>query len=235
MKRYQHYSFDLWYTLIRSNPGFKSVRTDYMSSNFNPHGKTKKEIQVITSKIAHMCDVISETTEMSVHPLQMYAMLLHGLDFDLKNVKEIDLISILNVMHARFLATPPPLYDKDTENVLRQLKAEGATISITSNTGFVPGGTLRQYLSNMGLARYIDFYIFSDEVGVCKPSQLIFNKMLLQAQQRTNLQGRGMLHPREVIHVGDNLKADILGAEACGIVAFHVHGTTGKTLKDLLL
>lgn len=234
MKKYQHYSFDLWQTLIRSNAGFKNVRANYLFSNFNPNGYSQNEIMEKVSGIALMCDKVSESTEMSIHPIQMYAMALQKLGFNLDNVKEIDLISILNVMHARFLSTPPPIYDNDTELVLRQLKSEGATISITSNTGFVPGGTLRQYLSNMGLARYIDFYIFSDEVGVCKPSQLIFNKMILQAQQKTNLRGRGMLHPRDIVHVGDNLKTDIRGAENCGIAAVHVHGSTGLTLKSLL-
>lgn len=235
MQRYKHYSFDLWQTLIRSNLAFKKSRAEYMALHFNPLHLSEREVQTIISEIAAMCDSVSECTEMSIHPIQMYSMLLFRLGFDKTNLTQMDMLSILNVMQARFLKDPPWVYDNDTRYVFRKLKQEGATISITSNTGFVPGSTLKQYLTDAGLAEWIDFYLFSDEIGVSKPSRVIFNKMSSIAQQCASLNGRGnWLQLDDIVHIGDNFKTDIQGARTAGITAIQVHGATGLTLKSLI-
>jgi putative hydrolase of the HAD superfamily len=41
---YQHYSFDLWLTLIKSNPYFKIERTKIFHRDFNPAGKSIDDV-----------------------------------------------------------------------------------------------------------------------------------------------------------------------------------------------
>jgi len=45
MPYYRHYSFDLWLTLIKSNPGFKAERAHYFFENYNPLKKAWKKWQ----------------------------------------------------------------------------------------------------------------------------------------------------------------------------------------------
>lgn len=235
MKRYRHYSFDLWQTLIRSNIGFREARARWLTSNFNPGKLPYEEVLAITSETAKMCDQISEASQFSMHPAQMYGIVLYRLGFDVTKLHQRDLSSMLNVVESQFRAHPPFVYDDSVFLVLQALKHEGATISITCNTGFIPGHYLERFLIDVGVGQYIDFYLFSDQLGICKPSYSMFMKMCSMANHLHEVRGRGPLLPREILHVGDNHKTDIIGAETAGVDSFMIHGASGKTLKDLLL
>ena len=43
MKTYKHYSFDLWLTLIKSNPTFKKERALFFHKHLNAAGKSLEE------------------------------------------------------------------------------------------------------------------------------------------------------------------------------------------------
>lgn len=62
MSSYRHYSFDLWLTLIRSNPAFKQKRTEYFHQNFNYSHKSIDEVALAFRQIDIMCNTINEKT-----------------------------------------------------------------------------------------------------------------------------------------------------------------------------
>ena len=70
---------------------------------------------------------------------------------------------------------------------------------------------LRLILAELGLASSIDVMVFSNEHGACKPQPSIFSEL------------RGALGyaPSEIAFVGDNLYADVHGAQRAGMRAIH--------------
>lgn len=82
---------------------------------------------------------------------------------------------------------------------------------------------LRLILAGHDLAKYFDGVILSSEVGASKPHPRMFAEALSLAQAR----------PEECLHVGDDLKADIGGAQAAGMAAFRVD-RPGQGLKGVL-
>lgn len=90
---------------------------------------------------------------------------------------------------------------------LRRLKAAGAKISVcTDMTAHV------QYrkLDVLGLARYVDFMVTSEETGCEKPAPIMFTSALAKMNVRAN----------ETAYFGDTLDRDIEGAAAVGIEPF---------------
>lgn len=87
------------------------------------------------------------------------------------------------------------------------LEQANIKIGLVCDTGLSPGRVVRQMLEDCGLASYIEVMCFSDEVGVPKPGNEIFEKALA---------GLGV-SPPESIHVGDLKRTDIAGAHDIGM------------------
>lgn len=96
------------------------------------------------------------------------------------------------------------------EEVFNVLKEEEWLIGVVSNVIFWPGRVSRALLNRFGLWRYIDYAVFSDEVGYPKPHPAIFDVLI------DSLTGNRL--PDVALHVGDNLQEDFVGALMYGIV-----------------
>ena len=94
------------------------------------------------------------------------------------------------------------LYD-DVLPALRLLRVGGYRLGLVSNfdARIVP------VITGLGLGAAFDTVVFSTAVGAAKPARAIFARAL------------GMLAstPRDAVHVGDDLRADVRGAHAIGI------------------
>jgi putative hydrolase of the HAD superfamily len=71
---------------------------------------------------------------------------------------------------------------------------------------------LRSILAGHDLLRFFGQVVISSEVGAAKPHPRMFQAALAAA---------GCL-PQEALHIGDDVKCDLAGAQNCGIHAFHV-------------
>ena len=81
----------------------------------------------------------------------------------------------------------------------------GLRVGLCSN--FSHSETALDVLEAGGLREHLDVVVISDAVGIRKPRREIFDEAL-----------RGLDLPhRDVLHVGDSLRADVGGAQACGI------------------
>lgn len=109
------------------------------------------------------------------------------------------------------------LYE-DVEPALRALRSRGATIGLCSNLAHGYGQRVRQLLPEM------DAYILSYEVGHRKPEPLIYEKVCKALSCR----------PKDIIFVGDSLKADVQGPQSFGMRSFHLHRDAGVGLQDFL-
>jgi putative hydrolase of the HAD superfamily len=102
----------------------------------------------------------------------------------------------------------PALYP-EIGNTLRALRDRGYRTGLISNTGRTGGRFLRSVQDRLGIGESFDVRIFSDEVGVRKPDRVIFQAALDELS----------LAADEVVHVGDDVVADVAGAMAVGMRA----------------
>lgn len=224
--RYKHFSFDLWGTLIKSNPIFKYQRAFYIAENFNKSNSTTVEdVRTIIGEVDVMCNYTNEVYGGSIRAEEMYAMILLRLGHSVNEAKRAIPI-IMKETKKLFLAHPPSIA-ADVFFVLPTLTSKGASISVLSNTGFIGGRTIREFIDSTPLKGLFNFQLYSDEIGASKPSQIAYNCVLDQVYRKY------VDNFNEVIHIGDSVTADIEGARNAGIDSFQIN-TNDKTIKDVL-
>ena len=90
---------------------------------------------------------------------------------------------------------------------IQKLEENNIRIGLVCDTGLTPGRVVRELLDSAGLLDHLEVQCFSDEVGVPKPGEEIFDKALAELGCR----------PPEAIHVGDLKRTDIAGAHYVGM------------------
>ena len=231
MLLYKHYSFDLWLTLIRSNPVFKQERAKYFHQHFNSNRKSLEEVAAIFRQVDLMVNSINEKTGKNIDAEEMYLMVISIINDYATDFTQVDIDHLYTEMEVLLLENMPVVYCSDSIRVLYELKQSGkSTTSLLSNTGFIKGITLRKILQHLKLADLLDFQLYSDEVRLSKPN-LQFFKLMLDAIDRNVHQE---LELTDIIHVGDNPHADVKGAEAFGIRSFLIN-SNHLSINDLLL
>jgi putative hydrolase of the HAD superfamily len=214
MQFFKHYSFDLWLTLIKSNPTFKIERAKYFHSNYNFSGKSIEEVSVVFRNVDLMVNSINEKSGLNIDAEEMYLMVISILNDYMTDFKDIDVNELYLEMEALLLTHMPLIYCPDSLNTLYKLKELGdSTISLLSNTGFIKGVTLRKILQHLKIDQVMDFQLYSDEVRMSKPNPKFFQLMIDTIDMEKHLS----ITPDEVIHIGDNPVADCRGANALGI------------------
>jgi HAD superfamily hydrolase (TIGR01549 family) len=111
-----------------------------------------------------------------------------------------------------------PYLNPGAKEVLQRLRSEGKHVGLICNTGLTPGFSLRRFLEQAGIAECFEVLVFSDEVGVRKPDARIFHIAVRRLKAE----------PWEIVHVGDNLKADVWGAKNAGFKAMYFAGEEGR-------
>jgi putative hydrolase of the HAD superfamily len=106
---------------------------------------------------------------------------------------------------------------------LRRLRDAGVRIGIVCDVGMTGSRALRSHLDRNGLLDLFDHWSFSDEVGVYKPSALIFEHALA---------GLGGIAADRAAHVGDLRRTDIAGARAMGMLAVRYTGVFDDAAGD---
>ena len=105
--------------------------------------------------------------------------------------------------HMGEIYKPESIVPPDVRRSLPQLKESGYLLAVISNRD----KPFQELLDDHGIGEFFDFSMAAGEVNVWKPEPAIFEHGL----RRTNLSAR------EVIYVGDNYYADVVGARAAGL------------------
>lgn len=92
---------------------------------------------------------------------------------------------------------------------LDALKARGLALGLISNTGRSWGRYLTKVQEALGIGSCFAVRVYSDELHVRKPDRRMFDAALAGLR----------LAPREVVHIGDMIDADVGGATAAGMRA----------------
>jgi putative hydrolase of the HAD superfamily len=209
---YSHISFDLWLTLIKSDPEFKKNRNLLFKDFFGINGTIEK-ISEIIRYYDILCNRINEKTGLNLHTYEIYYLILNALEVDIDKNSINKLDQFYEETEILFMKYKPILMYSDIKNLLQEITEKDKTINILSNTAFIKGRTLKKVLAYYELTDYFKFQIYSDEVGISKPNMEIFQLVFdqINAHRKTE--------KKEILHVGDNSIADYNGALRFGFDA----------------
>lgn len=215
-------TFDMWETLLFERDGASALRADARCRNL-ARAVNKLGIQV---SVEEMSVAINETvssmltlweTNKDVACIDQIKLIIAKVSkgsSELKREWVNGLVSAYNLS----VREVPPYLNPEARTVLDDLKKRHKLIGFICNTGLTSGAGLRQFLADEGVAEYFSLMIFSEEIGVRKPDPRIFHL----AAEKLGVQ------PCEIVHVGDNLKADVWGAMNAGLKAIHFSSREGR-------
>ncbi len=112
--------------------------------------------------------------------------------------------------------------EEDTLSTLQKLEADGYRMGLISNAG--DDGDVQQLARRFDIARYFDFILTSAACSYRKPHPRIFELAL----------SNWYFLPSEAVMVGDNLDADIRGAQSAGLYAIWLTRRAGKRTEEEL-
>jgi FMN phosphatase YigB (HAD superfamily) len=177
--RFMHYSFDFWNTIAFSNPQFKEARAEFIHHYFN--GQHSKDF--IQSAFSHVGGEYNTSIEANGNALPVDELYMKVFSY-LGAFENVDLSYIKFAIFKLFLEYPPSI----SEHFMNMLSANArheASLSITSNTAFIPGFVIKEFLRNAGILQAFSFCIFSDEAQLAKPNRRIFQLVLNHVHHRT--------------------------------------------------
>ena len=216
--KYKHISFDLWLTLIKSHPEFKAKR-NLLYKDFFSIDKPIEEVAAVIRKFDVLTNSINEKVGRNFDTFEIFYFIIDALGIDINNYGRPQLQEFYKHTETLLLEYKPILLHENIPLVLKQIKDEGKTTNILSNTAFIKGSSLRKVLAAHGLNEYFTFQAYSDETGYSKPAmqmyQYAYNEILKL----------GNIAKHDVLHVGDNAISDYNGAINFGFNAHLIINT----------
>ena len=209
-------SFDLWETLITDTPELsrqqQQVRLARMEEVLRArgYGAVAERIEHAHKALWARCQELYWSGDVDIPCRRQIEHFLEELELDPAAFSEETLAELEYAYAHAALEVLPAVVDGAPET-LRELRSRGFRLGLISNTGRTPGYVLRKILDALGIGGLIDVMVFSNEHGACKPRPSIFEELR-----------RGLgIDFSEILFVGDNLYADVHGAQSCGMRAVH--------------
>ena len=163
-----HLSFDFWNTIAFSNPIFKTERAKVIHNLLNKE-YTTEQINQAFYIVGQEYNKLIESGSRVLPIEKLYEDIFKFLG----SCQPVDVPSLIQEVQTIFLKHPPIIQVEFLE-YLNSISKKGITCSITSNTTFITGATIRKFLTNLGLLEEFDFCIFSDENEFGKPHYSLF-------------------------------------------------------------
>ncbi len=112
--------------------------------------------------------------------------------------------------------------EEDTLVTLQKLETDGYRMGLISNAG--DDQDVQQLAQRFGIAQFFDFILTSAACSYRKPHRRIFELAL----------SNWYFLPSEAVMVGDNLDADVRGAQSVGLLAIWLSRRAGERTEDQL-
>lgn len=202
----KHISFDVWNTLVKPNHQFAKARQQLLAASFRLDELWIKKVYTETKS---EIDSNAENNGIGPSSDDCYRLLFQNLNVEFN----ADIKEEVETLFQKF----PPIIPDIVKSTIEQLRSSNITLNISSNSNFISGNVMLPFLeSNLG---EFNFSIFSDLIGVSKPSERFFEAVKKRCT-----------HPVEnMLHVGDNTICDGYGATKSGIKSLivscpeHIH------------
>ncbi|MBM3455174.1 MAG: HAD family hydrolase [Bacteroidetes bacterium] len=211
----RHISVDFWSTLYHPNHVFSTRRVDTILDFFSYANINRVGLINCLNEVGRQNDLLVESQGCSISKEELYKNVFSRIGLSISSSTFRPLCEALDTL---FLSHKPNLIHEEYARLLARLSDKGITMSISSNTAFVPGDLLEICMKQDGLQSFFDFMLFSDQVGFAKPSQLFFEKVFIRANDLY----QNALAKEDILHVGDNFITDIEGAGSFGFQTLHV-------------
>ena len=206
----KHFSFDFWNTIAYSNPEFKEKRAELLLRFINKNTDASI-VKIAFSEIGKEYNLNQESGIELVSSIDLLSRVLNKLNSSISGAE----LSFLKTQLDSLFLKYPPLIDNNLYDIVELIIKSGKTSSITSNTAFISGNIIREFLSNVELLNKFSFCLFSDNVGFAKPGSKIYEQLYSEVGKK-----QPSLKKSEIIHFGDNEVADHCGAMNFGFKAF---------------
>ena len=120
-----------------------------------------------------------------------------------------------------FLAYSPYLVE-GAKKTIEKINQKGYLMCLISNTGFTSPNTYNIFLERIGISKYIKIILLSNELQTAKPSKTIYDIAIRKLG----------VPKKEIIHIGDNYQADVIGSKNCGIKPLWLNDDDNLTNKE---
>jgi putative hydrolase of the HAD superfamily len=204
-------TFDCWNTLLREEDWREAHRrrTDALLHAARETGARIEPPQAVSAfdrAWQRHIDLWEQGVASGARDVASWSMhelgaLTHGATFELL---------VAHFEHASHSSRVVPV-DGAVETV-EQLAAAGVPCALVCDTGLTPGRVVREHLARLGMIPGLRAQLFSDEVGVPKPSPKIFHAAL----DALGVTAAGS------VHVGDLRRTDVAGARALGMTSIRL-------------
>lgn len=213
IKMIKHVSLDAWNTLLIPNPTFAKLRNEYLASIC---GISDHQMKIIYDKTKRFVDDAAEHNCKAYTTPQVYDLLFTtyvqmSSNF-VRNNHSFDIDAVMTCVNELFIANPPTI-PNDTIDTLNWLDKYQIEWGIISNTNFISGEILHKVIMSE-FPEYSDqriFALYSDLVGMSKPALGIFDKLYQHKKQQ-----RPPIQKKHIVHIGDNITCDVIGAAQYG-------------------
>jgi putative hydrolase of the HAD superfamily len=190
-KNIKHISFDFWNTLYESNPEFKVKRNSLLSK------LSKLDIEqieyILNDKSKSFNSQFKESSKTVIHSDLIKSVF---------NTLNIDYIFIDDVF--KLFLKYSPITSPKINSLFEDIANKEITISLLSNTAYIPGSEITKVLKKDNCLKYFSFLLFSDEMNYGKPNILVFQKLRSEINKvKPNISNS------EILHIGDDLDFDI--------------------------
>lgn len=217
---YKVVSFDIWGTLIDSNPEFKKQRNieiaKYLKTiNVKYSNLTIEEITVIVNDVFNVLkkeyNHLAEELGLGFSTFDVFAKVALMLSCP----GNFEMIKSIN--DRLFLQYLPTVKDGVLE-ALSILKQNDVKIILASNTVFVSQRIIKEALNMLGINA--SAHLSSDIFEVSKPNIKFYYEMYKYVNCPLT----------QAIHVGDNLGTDVVGPQKVGFNTYHVSKVYNKSV-----
>ena len=200
-------TYDLWNTLVH-NRNYGEFRLPSLKKILAENGYKFEDSVVEEAYLGgfrHSGHLIRTQDHRHVEPCEIVSEVLR-----LLGVEGDDMVEELSTMYQdAFMCDPPSLKEGVFEALDYTRKYKVGLVSVT---GVSPGRLVRGVMESHGILDYFDTLSFSDEVKWVKPNVKLYH-------HASDALG---VTPEEVVHIGDSMKGDIVGAKKAGMKAIWV-------------
>jgi len=196
-------AFDLWNTLATTKD----------KSSF---GNSVKKIFDVKKTISEIRDIFEETIQTKFWETEYDANKEFCRNLEIAPTEK-NVFKMIALREKR--KKDVKLFD-ETIPLLKKIKEKGYKIGLVSNTSLAD---YDKVVNKLKVLKYIDYPVFSFQVGVVKPDSIIY----------LELQRKAMVYNNEILMVGDNYEHDVLAPKKLGMNAIYFDKNFNK-LKELL-
>ncbi len=199
-------SFDIWGTLFRSNPEYRQLQRELIYDAIGYPGELS-ELRLLVREVYAELDREIEQHGRHFGMEGRISRLVQRAGLAMPSADTM--VALKYELSKVHVAHPPLLIEPQLPEIFAGLHHSGTELAVISNTNMTDGVIVHNALVHHGLAQYLDYELYSDELGLCKPDRRNFDDLV----QRSGFA------PASITHIGDNPVADRQGALDAGFGA----------------